>query len=72
MLDQQVSAADVDPEVVRGSLRDFVQQLASAERERVSTLLLSNHHTLCTSRTSITRNSNIHKIVLLTSDKITS
>jgi hypothetical protein len=31
-----VQAADVDPELVRASLRDFVQQLASSERERVS------------------------------------
>lgn len=30
------SPVDVDPELVRASLRDFVQQLASAERERVS------------------------------------
>ena len=32
----QVAAADVDPEIVRASLRDFVQQLAASERERVS------------------------------------
>ena len=35
-MDAQIAAADVDPEMVRASLRDFVQQLAGAERERVS------------------------------------
>lgn len=35
MMEQTFSAVDVDPEMVRASLRDFVQQLASAERERV-------------------------------------
>ena len=30
------SVADIDPEVVRAGLRDFVQTLANAERERVS------------------------------------
>lgn len=30
-----VQAADVDPEAVRLALRDFVNQLATAERERV-------------------------------------
>ena len=34
-IDGQVSAAEVDPEMVRASLRDFVQQLATSERERV-------------------------------------
>ena len=33
---QSFSVADIDPEVVRAGLRDFVQTLASAERERVS------------------------------------
>jgi len=33
------SVADVDPEAVRAALRDFVQQLMSAERERVSDLV---------------------------------
>lgn len=32
----EVNALDVDPEAVRMALRDFVQQLAGAERERVS------------------------------------
>lgn len=31
-----MAAIDVDPEAVRMALRDFVQQLANAERERVS------------------------------------
>lgn len=31
----EVNALDVDPEAVRMALRDFVQQLAGAERERV-------------------------------------
>ena len=35
--DVQVSAIDVDPEAVRMALRDFVNQLANAERERVRT-----------------------------------
>lgn len=30
-----MSALDVDPEAVRMALRDFVTQLANAERERV-------------------------------------
>jgi len=30
------SAIDVDPEAVRMALRDFVNQLANSERERVS------------------------------------
>ena len=34
--DVQPSAVDVDPEAVRMALRDFVNQLAGAERERVS------------------------------------
>ena len=34
-LDQSISAADVDPEAIRNSLRDWVQHLASVERERV-------------------------------------
>ena len=34
----QIQASEVDPELVRASLRDFVQQLAGAERERVSSL----------------------------------
>ncbi len=33
----EMSVADIDPEAVRSALRDFVQQLASSERERVST-----------------------------------
>jgi hypothetical protein len=33
-----ISAADVDPEAIRNSLRDWVQHLASVERERVSDL----------------------------------
>ena len=32
--DQSVSIADIDPEAVRLALRDFVQQLAGAERDR--------------------------------------
>lgn len=32
----EINALDVDPEAVRMALRDFVQQLAGAERERVS------------------------------------
>ena len=35
-MDGSVSVQDIDPEAVRAALRDFVQQLASAERERVS------------------------------------
>ncbi|XP_021361091.1 rootletin-like [Mizuhopecten yessoensis] len=35
---REVAPLDVDPEAVRMALRDFVQQLAGAERERVSTL----------------------------------
>lgn len=31
----EINALDVDPEAVRMALRDFVQQLAGAERERV-------------------------------------
>lgn len=31
----RVECADIDPEAVRVALRDFVSQLASAERERV-------------------------------------
>lgn len=34
----EMAAVDVDPEAVRMALRDFVQQLANAERERVSIL----------------------------------
>ena len=34
--DMQISAVDVDPEAVRMALRNFMTQLASAERERVS------------------------------------
>ena len=30
----EVNVADIDPEAVRVALRDFVQQLAGAERER--------------------------------------
>ena len=30
-----MSVADIDPEAVRSTLRDFVQNMASAERERV-------------------------------------
>ena len=33
--DLQLPAVDVDPEAVRMALRDFVNQLANAERERV-------------------------------------
>ena len=33
---QSFSVADIDPEAVRAGLRDFVQTLANAERERVS------------------------------------
>ena len=36
-----MSVADIDPEAVRGALRDFVSQLASSERERVSVKLLT-------------------------------
>jgi hypothetical protein len=36
MREVQISASDVDPEAVRMALRDFVNQLANAERERVS------------------------------------
>lgn len=36
----QISASDVDPEAVRMALRDFVNQLANAERERVITQYL--------------------------------
>lgn len=34
-----MAAVDVDPEAVRMALRDFVQQLANAERERVGWIL---------------------------------
>ena len=34
-MEQTVSVADIDPEAVRSALRDFVQNMASAERERV-------------------------------------
>ncbi len=37
----EMSVADIDPEAVRGALRDFVSQLASSERERVSVKLLT-------------------------------
>ena len=32
----RMDCSDVDPEAVRGALRDFMTQLANAERERVS------------------------------------
>ena len=35
-----INSLDVDPEAVRMALRDFVQQLAGAERERVGLNLL--------------------------------
>lgn len=35
----QIAAIDVDPEAVRMALRDFVNQLANAERERVGKIL---------------------------------
>ncbi len=39
-LEQSFSVADIDPEAVRAALRDFVQQLATSERERVSLIVL--------------------------------
>ncbi len=34
--DAPVSVTDIDPEAVRAALREFVQNLATAERDRVS------------------------------------
>ena len=45
----EVAIADIDPEAVRCALRDFVQQLAGSERERVSSnqINYNNRHTHC-------------------------
>ena len=40
----RMEGLDVDPEAVRAALRDFMTQLANAERERVSTHLLFKKH----------------------------
>ncbi len=45
--DTSVAVADIDPEAVRTALREFVQTMAGAERERVSTKIL---HPLCGQR----------------------
>jgi len=38
----RMSATDVEPEAVKAALRDFVQQLINAERERVRTNIVSS------------------------------
>ena len=43
-MDPSISIAEIDPEAVRCALRDFVQHLANAERERVSCLVYGEEY----------------------------